>query len=228
MWRARVVGHQEAGAERPDDLHLVAHLQVAHVVAGHAPHRVALVVFQTTRLMVSDRLLWPGRSPLRGLAIEYWRAWWGLACSHPVPGGMTAMRLPLQHRKRHRARSPAPHGGCRNLGAHIGHACRLPVPRWRSIGLLLRFRTIEVAVGMRGRPRRHGGPVLCAVERGRWCPALTGTGHAVGQTGGGRRIGCSPDEPPPSAASCVSSDSDSSGGNTSQPSCSSMRVGTQP
>ena len=37
-----MVRHQEAGAEGADHLNPVAQLQVAHVVAGHASHRVAL------------------------------------------------------------------------------------------------------------------------------------------------------------------------------------------
>jgi len=43
---ARVVGHEETRAERPDDFHLVAHLEVAHVIAGHTTHRTALMVFE--------------------------------------------------------------------------------------------------------------------------------------------------------------------------------------
>ena len=41
----RMVGHQERGAKRANDLHLVTGFQIAKVIGADPQHRLALVVF---------------------------------------------------------------------------------------------------------------------------------------------------------------------------------------
>ena len=115
----RVVGHEEAHAERPGHLDRVADLQVAEIVADHSAHRAALVVLQhplhgerdvvvagpLAVARAGDRILTRVMRP--ALSVD--------------AGRNDADRLAFEHRKRHRRRNRARCGGCRS-------PCRLPSP----------------------------------------------------------------------------------------------------
>ncbi len=147
-----VVGHQEAGSERADDLHRVAHLQVAHVVARHAAHGVALVVFQHAldgerhvvvasalavaraghgilpRMMRAALLVGARRDDADGLALQY-REWHGAEVQHDVVGVVLLAHL-----------------GDAHVAYHLGNNELL-----RGLG------AVEIGVGMGRGPRRQAG-----------------------------------------------------------------------
>jgi len=154
-----VVGHQEAGAKRPDHLHLVTHLQVAHVVAGHAPHRLALVVFQHAldgqRQVVVARPLAIARAGYRVLAGMV-RTALGIDAR-----GDHADRLPLEHREREVAEVEHHMMGV-VIFAHLGDAHI--AGHGGGDELLGGLGAVEVGVGMGCRPGRQGGAILGAVE----------------------------------------------------------------
>ena len=152
--RLGVVRHQEGGAERPDDLHLVAHLQVAHVVAADATHRVALVVFEHAldgeRQVVVARPLAVARAGDAVLARKVRLAALVGARRHDADG------LALQHREGHGAE--VQDDVVRVVfGAHVGDAhVAGDGGRHRLLG---GARAVEVGVGVRGRPGRDGGAI---------------------------------------------------------------------
>ncbi len=154
-----MVRHQEARAKWPDHIHLVAHLQVAHIVRRHATHRIALVVFQHAldgqRDIVVAGPLAIARTGERILA-RMVRAPAGIhAGRHDADG------LAFQHRERRGAEVQhdmvrivvTPDRGDARIADHGGRD-------GASGGL----GAVEVGIGVRRRPRRHGGAVLGAVE----------------------------------------------------------------
>ena len=163
-----VVGHQEAGAKRPDHLHFVTHFQVAHVVRAHAPHRLAIVVFKHPldgeRQVVVARPLAVARAgngvlaSVVRLALGVFTRW------------QDADRLALQHRERQVAKIE--HDVVRvvivltGLLANFGHA---QVARHGGgDGFLSGFGAVEVGVSVGRRPRGNRRAVMDRVEtRGR-------------------------------------------------------------
>lgn len=154
-----MVGHQETCTEWADDLHLVAYLQIAHVVGRNASHRIALVVFKHAldgkRQVVVARPLAIAGARNRILAGMVWapiciRTW------RDDANGLT-----LQHRKGHvaeiqhdvmRVVFPA-NGGDAHITHHRG-----------GDGFFCRFGAIEIGIGVGSRPWRQQGAVLGAVE----------------------------------------------------------------
>ncbi|MCY1236144.1 hypothetical protein D9M72_487870 [compost metagenome] len=154
-----MVGHQEAGAERPDHLHLVAHLQVAHVVRANAAHGVTVVVLQHAldrqRQVVVARPLAVARTG-DGVLARVVRAAAGVGARRH-----DADRLAFEHRERRRAEIQ--HDVVRVIfAADIGHT-HIAGHRGGD-GLVCGLGAIDVGVGMRGGPRRHGGAIAGAVE----------------------------------------------------------------
>ena len=176
-----MVGHQETGAKRANHLHLVAHLQVAHVVGANTAHRLALMVFQHAldgqRQVVVTGPLTVARAGDRVLARMVG------APAGVGAGRDDADRLPLQHRKRQAAKVQhdvvgvvvVPDVGHAHITGHGGGDKLV-----RGLG------AVEVGVGVGGRPGRAGGAVLCRAERR--CGGAAGGCRAVG-VGRGQRVG---------------------------------------
>ena len=170
----RMVRHQEAGAERADHVDLVALLQIAHVVARDAAHRVALMVLEHAldrqRQVVVARPLAVARTGDRVLA-RVVRATGGIdARRHD------ADRLAFEHRERRRAE--VEHDVVRVVvAADLGHA-HVAGDRRRD-RLLRRLRAVEVGIGVRRRPGRQLRAELRRVE--------DGDAGLLGDRRGGRR-----------------------------------------
>ena len=150
--RSRVVGHEEAAAERPHHLHLVAHLQVAHIVGGHATHRVAIVVHGHAlhgqrQVVVSGAftVAWAGHRVLARVVRFAQRI--GARRDD-------ANRLPFQHRERHAAEVEHHMVGFA-LKTRLGS---IEVADHGGSGRV--FGRKQIGVRMRGGPRRHRGSVL--------------------------------------------------------------------
>ena len=143
-----MVGHQEAGAKGPDHLHLVTHIQIAHVVGAHAPHWLAVVVFEHAldgeRQVVVARTLavaGAGNGVLAGVV----RFAFGVHT-----GRDDADRLAFEHRERHAAKVEHDVMGVvvllAVLFADFGHA--QVAGDGGSDGFFGRLGAIQVGVGM--------------------------------------------------------------------------------
>ena len=148
--RARMVRHQEAGAERADHLHLVADLQVAQVVAGHAAHRLALVVLEHAldrqRQVVVAGPLAVARAGDRVLARVVRPA---AARRRPAARcRSTGLRAPGRASRRSRARC----GACRSS---VPTSVTRTLPTTVAVSLRGCLRAVQVGVGVRGRPGRQ-------------------------------------------------------------------------
>ena len=168
-----VIGHQEAGTEGANDLHLVAHLEVAHVVAAHTAHRVALVVFQHA-LDGERQVVVPGPLAIAGAGNRVLTGVMRLAVGIRTRRD-DADALAFQYRKGQIAKVQHHMVGVVVL-AHFRHP---EVARDGGFnGLLLCLRSVQVGVRMRGRPGRHGRTVLRAVEGGLGVGRIHATGRS--------------------------------------------------
>ena len=166
-----MVGHQKAAAKRANDLYLFTHLQIAQIVAGHATHRMAVVILDHAlhrqRQIVVAGPLAVARAGNRILARHM-----GLAIGIR-PGRNNANRLAFQHRERH--------------GTEVQHDV---------VCLVVKacFRAVEIA--HHGGRNRALGPMQIGVRVGRrpgrcactktGCAKHLGLSHGAAAAGAGR------------------------------------------
>jgi len=150
--RARVVGHQEARAERPDHVHRVALREVAQVVRGDAAHRPPLVVLGDA--LHGERDVVVARALALARARDRVEARMVRSPLRVGAGRQDADRLALEHRERglpEVEHDVADVGRRAFAGEPVVAADRRDGrPRGR----------VEVHVGVRGRPRRRRGAAL--------------------------------------------------------------------
>ena len=158
----RVIRHQETGAEGADHLRRVTNLQVAQVVASHAAHRLAVMVFQhpldrQRRVVVT-----------RPLAVA--------GAGHGVLAGSVNAAGGVRSRRQHADRLALEQGEWQAAEVQHDVVRVVIVPDRRDAriagdhrgdGLLGRFRPVQVAVGVGCRPRRQGGAERGGAEAGR-------------------------------------------------------------
>ncbi len=155
-----MVGHEEAHAERPGDLDIVADAEVAEIIADNSAHRAALVILQYALHGQRDVVV------ARPLAVAGARDRILPRMMRPAAridaGRNDPDRLPFEHRKRHRAEIEHDVMGVVVL-ACVGH------PNIADDGGGDRsrrgLRTIEVGVRTGGRPGRDHGRIGADFKR---------------------------------------------------------------
>ena len=146
---ARMVGHQERGAKRANDLHLVTGVQIAEVIGADPQHRLALVVFldplHRERQIVVTRPLAIARAG-DGVLARMVRLALRIHTRRD-----DANRLTFQHRERHGAQVKHDVMGfvfrARLVHLHIAHHGG----RHRRLG------AVQIGVRVCRRPGRHRG-----------------------------------------------------------------------